>query len=98
MLFMVVETFPTGEVVPIYRRLADQGRGLPQGVEFVDSWIAADLTRCFQLMRADDVTRLQRWVLHWEGLGVAMEIVPVAPGAETREMAYALMREKNGDA
>ena len=95
MLFMVIETFPAGEVVPIYRRLAEKGRGLPEGVEFVESWVSADLRRCFQLMRADDVARLQRWVLHWEGLGVGMEIVPVAPSAETREMAYALMWEKD---
>jgi hypothetical protein len=96
MLFMVIETFPPGEVLPIYRRLAEKGRGLPEGVEVVESWISADLRRCFQLMRADDVALLQRWVLHWEGLGVAMEIVPVATSLETREMAYALMRE--GDA
>jgi hypothetical protein len=98
MLFMVIETFPPGAVLPIYRRLAEQGRGLPEGVEHVDGWISADLGRCFQLMRADDVTRLQRWVLHWEGLGVAMEIVPVAPSASVREAAYAVMREREGDA
>ena len=98
MLFMVIETFPPGEVVAIYRRLAERGRGLPEGVAFVESWVSADLRRCFQLMRAEDAALLQRWVLHWEGLGVAMEIVPVAPGAETREMAYALMRERDSDA
>jgi len=98
MLFMVIETFPPGEVLPIYRHLAEKGRGLPEGVEMVDSWISADLRRCFQLMRADDVALLQRWVLHWEGLDVAMEIVPVTPSALAREMAYALMRERDSDA
>ncbi len=71
MLFMVIETFPAGAVLPIYRHLNTQGRGLPDGVEYIDSWITADFRRCFQLMRTDNVALLQRWVLHWEGLGVA---------------------------
>lgn len=85
MLFMVIETFPPGGVVPVYRRLRDQGRGLPPGVDYVDSWITADLRRCFQLMRTQDVAALQAWVLHWEGLGVAMEILPVVHSSDTRE-------------
>jgi hypothetical protein len=84
MLFMVIETFPEGRVLPIYRHLNTQGRGLPDAVEYIDSWITADFRRCFQLMRTDDVALLQRWVLHWEGLGVAMEIVPVTPSKDTR--------------
>lgn len=95
---MVIETFPAGEVLPIYNRLATQGRGLPDSVTYVDSWITADLRRCFQLMRTDDVAQFQKWVLHWEGLGVSMEIVPVAPSAETREMAYAAIKERDGNA
>lgn len=84
MLFMVIETFPAGAVLPIYRHLDKNGRGLPDGVEYVDSWITADFRRCFQLMRTDDVTLLQRWVLHWEALGIAMEVVPVTPSRDTR--------------
>lgn len=86
MLFMVIETFPAGAVLPIYRHLDKNGRGLPDGVEYVDSWITADFRRCFQLMRTVDVALLQRWVLHWEGLGVAMEIVPVTHSKDTREV------------
>ena len=32
MLFMVVETFAGGDMVPIYRHMAEKGRGLPDGV------------------------------------------------------------------
>ena len=46
----------------IYRRLRDEGRMMPDGLTFVSSWVAADLGRCFQLMEADDVTLLQRWI------------------------------------
>jgi hypothetical protein len=91
MLFMVIETFPPGGVTAIYRHLRDQGRGLPDGVEYIDSWITADLGRCFQLMRTDSIALLQQWVLHWEGLGVAMEIVPVVASAETRAVVTPLL-------
>lgn len=87
MLFMVIESFPPGGALPAYRHLRDKGRGLPDGVEYVDSWISADMRRCFQLMRTRDVALLQSWVMHWEGTGVAMEIVPVAHSSDTREAA-----------
>ena len=91
MLFMIIERFRDCDPKPIYRHLRDKGRGLPDGVEYVDSWITADMRRCFQLMRTQDVALLQSWVLHWEGTGVAMEIVPVAHSSDTREAAAPLL-------
>lgn len=87
MLFMVIETFANNDMVPAYRRLRDRGRGLPEGLEYVDSWVEASFARCFQLMRCDDARLLQVWVLHWRGTGAQFEIVPVVPSAETRELA-----------
>jgi hypothetical protein len=55
---------------------------LPDGVALVDSWVSADVGRCFQLMECDDLTRLQRWVAAWSGL-VEFEIVPVVAGTDT---------------
>jgi hypothetical protein len=54
----------------------------------VDSWVDASFERCFQLMACDDARLLQEWVLHWQGL-VECEIVPVVPGAQTRELVEA---------
>ena len=81
MLFMVIERFGE-DPKAVYRRVRDKGRQMPEGLEFVESWVSADYTRCFQLMRCDDVTLLQRWVAAWRDL-VAFEIVPVAPGRDT---------------
>ena len=81
MLFMVVERFGP-DPKAVYRRSRDKGRQMPDGLEYVDSWISADYTRCFQLMRCDDVTLLQRWVVAWCDL-IDFEIVPVAPSRET---------------
>jgi hypothetical protein len=86
MLFMVIERFHDNDMVPAYRRLRDAGRVLPDGLEYVDSWIEPSFARCFQLMRCDDARLLQEWCLHWRGTGVTMEIVPVIPSRETREI------------
>ncbi len=83
MLFMVIERFRDGDMVPVYRRLRDAGRGLPEGLDYIDSWVEAGFARCFQLMRCDDAALIQQWALHWRGLGVSLEVVPVVRGAET---------------
>lgn len=84
MLFMVIERFEGNDMVPVYRLAKEKGRQLPEGLDYVNSWIAADFSRCFQLMRCDDLLLLQQWALAWRGTGVTFEIVPVVPSAETR--------------
>jgi hypothetical protein len=84
MLFMVIERFRDSDMVPVYERLRDRGRSLPDGLEYVDSWVEPGFSRCFQLMRCDDLRLIQAWVLQWRGLGVTFEIAPVVPGGETR--------------
>jgi len=86
MLFMVIEHFRDNDMVPIYRHLRDAGRGLPDGLEYIDSWIEPNFSRCFQLMRCSDLKLFQQWVLHWRGLGATIEIVPVVSSQETREV------------
>jgi hypothetical protein len=55
----------------------------PEGLTYVDSWISADLGRCFQIMECDDVIALlQEWVLEWNDL-VRFEIVPLASSKAT---------------
>jgi len=84
MLFMVIETFRNQDATSVYRRFRDKGRQMPDGLGFVSSWVSADLGRCFQIMEADDVTLLQRWVVAWSDL-VEFEIVPVTAGKSTAE-------------
>jgi len=85
-LFMVIERFRDNDMVPIYRHLRDKGRGLPAGLKYVDSWIEPNFSRCFQLMECDDLRLFQEWVLHWRGTGATIEIVPVVPSKDTREV------------
>lgn len=82
MLFMVVEDFRGRDPKAVYRRFRDRGRMMPDGLHFLQSWVSADMGRCFQLMETEDVTLLQRWIAEWFDLA-AFEVVPVTAGADT---------------
>ena len=84
MLFMVVEHFRDNDMVPVYRRLRQDGRSLPEGLEYVDSWVETNFSCCFQLMRCDHLRLIQAWILEWRGCGVTFEIVPVVTSADAR--------------
>lgn len=86
MLFMIIERFKNNDMVPIYKRVRDEGRVIPDGLEYVDSWIEPNFSRCFQLMKCDDLRLLQEWILNWRGYGVEFEIVPVVSSKETRDV------------
>lgn len=81
---MVIERFENNDMVPVYRKVREGGRSLPEGLRYIDSWIEPNFARCFQVMECDDLRLLQEWVLSWRGHGVTFEIVPVVPSAETR--------------
>lgn len=82
MLFMVIENFRGQDAKSVYRRFQERGRLMPEGVTFVESWVSADLSRCFQIMESQDVTLLQRWVAEWSDL-VEFEIIPICAGRDT---------------
>ena len=78
--YMVIETFP-GTAPAVYARAAERGRMLPDGLEYVDSWVDASLGRCFQLMETDDPRLFDRWIEQWADLG-SFEVVEVISSAE----------------
>lgn len=84
MLFMVIERFRDNDMLPIYQRLRDGGRMIPEGLRYVDSSVEPNFSRCFQLMECDDLRLFQQWVLQWRGSGATIEIVPVVPSKDTQ--------------
>jgi hypothetical protein len=84
MLFMVIERFKGRDPAPVYRRLREAGRSLPDGLRYIDSWVEVNFDRCFQLMECDDARLLMQWVLGWRDL-IDFEVVPVCPSREVRE-------------
>jgi hypothetical protein len=82
MLYMVIECFK--DAPAIYQRLREKGRMMPEGLEYVSSWIDVDLKTCWQLMRTDNESLLQAWTDNWKDL-MDFEVVPVRTSAEVRE-------------
>jgi hypothetical protein len=85
MLFMVIEHFKDRDPGPVYKRFAERGRLMPDGLRYVSSWIEVGMDRCFQVMETDDPILLQEWIINWGDL-VDFEVVPVVTSAEMVEL------------
>lgn len=81
MLFMIIEQFRDGNAEAVYQRYQEQGRMLPDGLEYVDSWVDTTLDRCFQLMESSDQSLVEEWTRRWDDL-VEFEVVPVIKSSE----------------
>ena len=81
MLFMIVEHFKNGDPVPVYRRFREHGRLAPPELVYVNSWVTADLTHCYQVMESPDRGLIDSWLARWADL-VEFEVVPVITSAE----------------
>jgi hypothetical protein len=84
-LFHVTESFRNGDPAPVYRRFREQGRMLPEGVEYVASWVTGDLTRCFQVMEAESREALDAWMERWADL-TEFDVVPVVTSEEASRL------------
>ena len=83
MLYMVIEEFKEGCASKIYRRFDEQGRMTPEGLTYINSWVDAEVTRCYQLMECDDAILLEEWTEQWSDL-VDFEIVPLVSSEEAK--------------
>jgi hypothetical protein len=84
MLFMVIEQFKSRSARQVYHRARQKGRMLPEGLHYIDSWVATDFNRCFQLMETEDAALFHKWTAHWEDL-VEFEIIPVVSSEEANK-------------
>lgn len=83
---MVLEQFRDGDPLPVYRRVRDRGRQLPEGLTYLESWVTEDLAQCYQVMECDDPALLEEWMSRWADL-VTFRVVRVL----TSEEAVALL-------
>ena len=83
MLYMVIERFK--DVPAIYQRLRENGRMMPEGLEYVSSWIDVDMKTCWQLMRAENESFFRAWTDNWKDL-MDFEVVAVRTSSEVRQM------------
>ena len=54
MRYLVIERYKPNCAKQIYQRVEAHGRQMPKTLHYVESWISADLTTCYQLMDCDD--------------------------------------------
>lgn len=81
MKVMVVETFLDGNTARVGERFRRNGRMLPDGVLFLESWMSTDGSKCYQLMETPSVEALEPWMTAWSDL-VGFEVVGVVDSAE----------------
>jgi hypothetical protein len=89
MRYMVIEGYKLGSG-PVYERAASQGRMLPDGLRYIDSWIVDDgkMNRCFQLMETNSPELLDEWQARWADL-VDFEVLPVITSKEAAQRSGA---------
>jgi hypothetical protein len=87
MLYMVIERYLSGPG-PVYERAAASGRMLPDGLEYVNSWVVDDggMSQCFQLMETSDPALFDVWFDRWNDL-VSFDFYPVITSAEAAARA-----------
>lgn len=81
MLYMVIEHFRAGDARPVYARYRERGRLAPEGLTYVNSWVTADLSRCYQVMESPSRELLDQWIAAWIDL-VDFEVIEVMTSAE----------------
>ena len=88
MLFMIIEKFHEGKVKTLYQRFNEKGRMLPEGVNYINSWINESVTICYQLMESDSGGKINEWIQNWNDLA-DFEVVPVISSAEAKAKVMA---------
>ena len=73
---MLIEHFKEDCVEAIYSRLEQNGRMLPKGLHFLNSWVNRSENICFQWMQTDNPELLRIWMNQWNDL-VDFEIFQV---------------------
>jgi len=94
MLFMIIERYKNGDAGAVYRRFREHGRMMPEGLEYVASWVESNFNRCFQVMSCDDPDLFQQWTSHWDDL-VDFEIVPLITSSEAAEQMISRSQDRN---
>ena len=74
--YMVVEKYKKGCFNKIYERYNSQGRLLPEGLHFLNSWVNKDNNVCFQLMESNDPTLFSLWFKEWDDL-IRFDLFPI---------------------
>ena len=74
--YMVVERFKDACWDDAYKRFHMEGRLLPDGLNYLNSWANQERSICYQLMETGSPELFDVWFSRWDDL-VDFEVVPV---------------------
>ena len=78
---MVIETFKNPNLIDVRKRFQNEGRLMPDGLNYVSSWMSIDGTKCYQLMDTPMMELLDAWIANWSDL-VDFEVIQVETSAD----------------
>ncbi len=88
MKYLVIERFHEGRAKALYERFEQEGRLLPEGVEYIESWVDHNLLNCYQLMESSSEDLMIEWAQEWTEYA-DFEIIPVIPSSEAKKKILA---------
>ena len=88
MLYVIIETFHPNKVKQLYKRFEEKGRLLPEGVQYINSWINEDVTTCYQVMESESEEKLYDWIQNWIDLS-DFKVIPVITSSQAKEKIFA---------
>lgn len=74
--YMVIERFKAGCWDSAYERFHAEGRLLPEGLNYLNSWTNKEHSVCYQLMETNSADLFEVWFSKWDDL-VDFEVVPI---------------------
>lgn len=74
--YMVVERFKPGRMDENYTKFYAEGRHLPEGLYYLNSWVNKEKDICFQLMETNNEALFAEWIKHWEEF-TDFEVFPI---------------------
>ena len=87
MVYMIIERFYPDKVKLLYERFAEKGRMMPDGVQYINSWIDPQVSICYQVMESDSHEKILEWSNNWAEFA-EFEIIPVISSAQAREIVF----------
>ena len=87
MLYMIIERFHPGKVRTRYKRFEEKGRMLPQGVNYINSWIDEKVGICYQVMEAASQEKIKEWISNRDDLA-DFEVIPVLSSAAAKQRVF----------
>lgn len=84
MLYMIIERFYPEKIKELYAKFDRDGRLLPVGVVYINSWIDESVSTCYQVMESDAPEKLDEWIVHWKEFA-GFEIIPVISSADAKQ-------------